>query len=84
MSRKKTPADELQHLLDSDTASPPSCEVIVAARKAAGLSQTAAGQLCFVALRTWQAWESGVNKMHPAMWVAWLARLQHRSGASQL
>lgn len=78
MSRKKTPADELRQLLATDTALPPTCEAIVAARKAAGLSQTAAGQLCFVALRTWQYWESGQNRMLPAIWLCWLARLEHR------
>ena len=39
-----------------------------AARKAAGLSQTEAATLVHVALRTWQQWEAGDRRMHPAAW----------------
>jgi DNA-binding transcriptional regulator YiaG len=47
---------------------PPVPEDIRAARLAAGLTQTAAGELLHTALRTWQQWEAGDRKMHPAMW----------------
>jgi DNA-binding transcriptional regulator YiaG len=47
---------------------PPAPEDIRAARLAAGLTQTAAGELLHTALRTWQQWEAGDRKMHPAVW----------------
>jgi putative transcriptional regulator len=47
---------------------PPAPEDIRAARLAAGLTQTAAGELLHTALRTWQQWEAGDRKMHLAMW----------------
>ncbi len=37
-------------------------------REAAGLSQTAAGQLLHTTCRTWQQWEAGDRRMHPAFW----------------
>ena len=46
----------------------PTPEDIRAARAAAGLTQTAAGQLLHVALRTWQQWEAGDRPMHPGLW----------------
>ena len=36
--------------------------------KAAGLSQTEAATLVHVAFRTWQQWEAGDRRMHPAFW----------------
>jgi len=39
-----------------------------AAREAAGLSQTAAGALVHTSCRTWQQWEAGDRRMHPAFW----------------
>ncbi len=39
-----------------------------AAREAAGLSQTAAGVLLHTTCRTWQQWEAGDRRMHPAFW----------------
>ena len=39
-----------------------------AAREAAGLSQTAAGALVHTTCRTWQQWEAGDRRMHPAFW----------------
>ena len=47
---------------------PPVPEDIRAARLAAGLTQTAAGELLHTALQTWQQWEAGDRKMHPAVW----------------
>jgi DNA-binding transcriptional regulator YiaG len=41
---------------------------IQAARKAAGLSQTAAAAMVHTTCRTWQQWEAGDRKMHPAFW----------------
>lgn len=37
-------------------------------RKTAGFSQTAAGALVHVSCRTWQQWEAGDRRMHPAFW----------------
>lgn len=47
------------------SANPTPAEVR-AAREAAGLSQTAAGALVHTTCRTWQQWEAGDRRMHPA------------------
>lgn len=39
-----------------------------AAREAAGLTQTQAGVLVHAGCRTWQQWEAGERRMHPAFW----------------
>lgn len=41
---------------------------IRAVREAAGLSQTAAAEIVHTTCRTWQQWEAGDRKMHPAFW----------------
>ena len=46
----------------------PSPEEILAARKAAGLTQTMAADLAHTTCRTWQQWEAGDRRMHPAFW----------------
>jgi putative transcriptional regulator len=46
----------------------PSPGEIRAAREAARLSQTAAAELIYSALRTWQDWELGKAKMHAGLW----------------
>lgn len=46
----------------------PSPKQIRAARDAAGLTQTKAGELIFGTLRTWQEWEGGNRRMTPAAW----------------
>jgi DNA-binding transcriptional regulator YiaG len=46
----------------------PSPEEITAARQAAKLTQTEAGQLIYASLRTWQQYEAGDRRMHPAFW----------------
>lgn len=49
-------------------AANPTPEAIRTAREAAGLSQTAAGALVHTTVRTWQQWEAGDRRMHPAFW----------------
>lgn len=46
----------------------PTTEEVRAAREAAGLSQTAAADLLHTTCRTWQQWEAGDRRMHPAFW----------------
>lgn len=46
----------------------PSQSAIRAARESAGLSQTAAAALVHTTCRTWQQWEAGDRRMHPAFW----------------
>lgn len=46
----------------------PNPQEIRAARQSAGLSQTQAGALVGVALRTWQQWEAGDCRMRAALW----------------
>ncbi len=41
---------------------------ILAARKAAGHTQTQAALTVHASLRTWQQWEAGDRRMHPAFW----------------
>lgn len=52
-------------------ASTPTPEEIRAARAAAGLTQPQAAALIYSTLRTWQDWESGARRMHPAMLELW-------------
>lgn len=47
---------------------------IRAARKAAGLTQTQAGEMVHSSCRAWQQWESGDRRMHPATWALFLIR----------
>lgn len=49
-------------------SSNPALEDIKAAREAAGLTQTAAATLVHSTCRSWQKWEAGDRRMHPAMW----------------
>lgn len=56
----------------------PTAAEIRAAREAAGLTQTAAAQLVWSTLRTWQDHEAGKARMHPAMWYAFQRRLREQ------
>lgn len=47
-------------------ASNPAPEIIRAAREAVGHTQTVAAGTIHGTLRTWQDWESGARRMHPA------------------
>lgn len=47
---------------------------IRAARIASGLTQTAAADLIYSSLRTWQDWEAGKARMHPAFWELWKSK----------
>lgn len=49
-------------------ATPPTTGEITAVRQCAGLTKTQAGALLHASYRTWQQWESGDRKMHPAFW----------------
>ena len=53
----------------------PAPEEIRAAREASGLTQTEAAMLIFSKLRTWQDWEAGTARMHPAFWELFLQKL---------
>jgi len=46
----------------------PTKEEVVAARKLVGITQAHAATLVHSALRSWQQWEAGHRKMHPAIW----------------
>ena len=57
---------------------------IKAAREAADLSQTAAAELIYSTLRTWQDWESegdSNRRMHPGLWELWLIKTAHLRAA---
>lgn len=51
---------------------PPTPDQIIAARHAAGQTQTEAGRTVFAPLRTWQNWEAGDRRMPAAAWVLYL------------
>ena len=46
----------------------PSPKTILAARKAAGLTQKAAAEKCLASVTLWRAWEHGKRSMPPALW----------------
>lgn len=58
----------------SNPAANPTPAQIRAARVAAGLTQTEAAALIYATLRTWQDWEAGKRRMHPAFWELWRAK----------
>lgn len=41
---------------------------IIELRHTYDLTQTEAANLVYAGLRTWQDWESGERRMHPAIW----------------
>lgn len=53
---------------------PPTPENIRAARERAGLTQSGAGALLHVNLRSWQKWEGGERAMHLAFWELFLIK----------
>lgn len=58
----------------SSAGTHPKPSEIAAARAAAKLTQTEAAEKIFSTLRTWQDWESGARRMHPAMWELFLIK----------
>lgn len=66
----KTWAKELakQKSEEAGATDGPYPEEIIAAREAAGLTQTGAAALVHSKLRTWQQWEAGDREMHPGLW----------------
>jgi putative transcriptional regulator len=62
----------------SNPASNPSPKEIAAARAAAQLTQTEAGQLIHASLTAWQKWEAGERHMHPAFWELFKIKLTRR------
>lgn len=53
---------------------PPTPDAILAARVAAGLTQTKAGAVLYCHERTWQDWERGRRTMMPALFEHFLSR----------
>lgn len=52
-------------------ASTPAPDEIKQARAAAGMTQSEAAALIYSTMRTWQDWESGARRMHPAFMELW-------------
>ena len=50
----------------------PAARLIRQTRIARGLTQKEAGAACMSALRSWQDWEYGKRRMHPAIWQVFL------------
>ena len=61
------------------TTNSPAPADIRAAREAAGLTQTAAGELVSTTCRVWQQWEAGDRHMHPAFWTLFRAQVMLRA-----
>ena len=55
----------------------PTPDDVRVAREAAGLTQTQAGALVHAGCRTWQQWEAGERRMHPAFWELFRAKAAH-------
>lgn len=49
----------------------PTPKEIAQAREEAELTQTQAAAMIYQTLRTWQNWEAGTVRMHPALWEYW-------------
>jgi len=47
-------------------------------RETLGLSQTAAAQIVHTTCRTWQQWEAGDRRMHPAFLELFVLKTYHR------
>ena len=56
----------------------PTPKQIKAARHKAGLTQTQAGQVVGLAMRTWQDYEAGKRTMLPVVWWAWHERIKRQ------
>ena len=50
-------------------------QVLKELRRQSGLSQSVAAQLCLSTLKEWRDWESGRERMHPAIFRAFLRAL---------
>jgi len=55
----------------------PTTDEIVEARKDAGLTQPEAAGKIWATLRSWQFYEAGGRRMHPAIWWCFLQRTKH-------
>lgn len=62
----------------SHPAANPTPKEITEARVKAGLTQTEAGELVYSTWRTWQRWEAGDRRMHPAFWELFRLKLRGR------
>lgn len=54
----------------------PAPAVLKEARERAGLTQTAAAAVVHTTCRTWQQWEAGDRRMHPAFWELFLIKVK--------
>lgn len=54
----------------------PTPQQIARKRNDAHLTQTVAASMVHSSLRTWQTWESGHARMHPAIWELFNAKLK--------
>lgn len=61
-------------------AANPEPAAIRAAREGAKLTQTAAAELIYSTLRTWQDWEAGERRMHPGLWRLFQILLKYGAG----
>lgn len=74
-------SNHLNRSLVGSPARSPTPDEVRAARDLAGLSQTAAAELLHTTCRTWQQWEAGDRRMHPAFFELFSIKVSRRSGA---
>lgn len=58
-------------------AANPRPEDIRAARLSAGLDQVQAAALVYASVASYQRWEYGTTRMHPAIWELFQHKIQH-------
>jgi DNA-binding transcriptional regulator YiaG len=63
------------HPAQKDPRANPKPDALKKAREETGLSQREAAELIYSTERTWQDWELGQRRMHPALWELWRAKV---------
>lgn len=63
-----------EYMLKTECKISPHPDNIRAARISVGITQMQAADLIHVDISTWQRWEMGDRKMHPAMWELFLIK----------
>ena len=67
------------HSRSANPASNPNPYEIIGMRTNARLTQKQAADIVFSGLRTWQQWEAGDRRMHPAIWELFLIKTNQKT-----
>lgn len=63
----------------ANPASNPTPDEIKQARQAVGLTQAAAARMVYSNVRTWERWEAGERRMHPALFDYFLIKTRQKN-----